>query len=156
MSTPRWLNFVVGLFIIIGVLAFVWLSFNATDTSGRFSKKYSVSATFDNVGSLKVNAPVMISGVRVGKVKSIALDPILFDAKVILDLEEQYKIPTDTTAMIYTSGLVGEQYVALDPGGSEEDLQDGGRIRLSQGAFVMERLIERLLTSFTSGSGEGD
>lgn len=156
MKNPRWLDFVVGLFVLAGILSFAWLGLNASDTGSRFNKKYTVSVSFDNVGSLKINAPVMISGVRVGKVKSIALDTEIFEAKVLIDIDAQYKIPNDTSAVIYTAGLVGEQYVALDPGGSYDDLQDGDRIRHSQGAFVMERLVNQLLTSFTSGGSAAD
>ena len=100
MKNPRWLDFVVGLFVLAGILSFAWLGLNASDTGSRFNKKYTVSVSFDNVGSLKINAPVMISGVRVGKVKSIALDTEIFEAKVLLDIDAQYKIPNDTSAVI--------------------------------------------------------
>lgn len=143
----RIMNFSVGLFVIFGVLALVWLALTASSTDGRFAKQISVSAGFDNVGSLKVKAPVMIGGVRVGRVSHISLDPDDFKAIVEMKLDEKYEIPNDTMAMIYTAGLVGEQYIALDPGGSPMPLENGDSIRMTQSALVIERLIGQFLTS---------
>lgn len=158
MKNPKWLDFVVGLFVLSGIVAFGWLAFNASNSSGRFGsgKGIAVTANFDNIGSLKVKAPVMVSGVRVGQVAGIELDPQTFQAVVRLNLDTKFGIPTDTIAAIHTSGLVGEQYIALDPGGSEQDLTNGDRIRMTQDAFVMERLIGQLLASFTGGKDKDE
>lgn len=143
----RAVNFSVGLFMIIGVVALIWLALSASTTDGRFGKQISVSASFDNVGSLKVKAPVMIGGVRVGRVSNIALDPDDFRAVVTMKLDDQFEIPNDTSAMIYTAGLVGEQYIALDPGGSPIPLENDSQIKMTQSAIVIERLIGQFLTS---------
>ncbi len=156
MKNAKWIDFVVGLFVISGIVAFAWLAFNASNaTTGlRGGKPIYVTASFTNIGSLKVKAPVMISGVRVGQVNGIALDPHNYEAVVTLALDSSVPIPQDTIAAINTSGLVGEQYIALDPGGSEKDLTNGDRIRMTQDAFVMERLIGQLMASF--GGSKGD
>lgn len=145
----RIVNFSVGLFVILGVVALVWLALTASSTDGRFGKQITVSASFDNVGSLKIKAPVMIAGVRVGRVSHIALDQDDFQAIVEMKLDESYGIPKDTAAMIYTAGLVGEQYVALDPGAGSP-LENGDTLGLTQSAIVIERLIGQFLTSMGS------
>lgn len=146
----RVMNFSVGIFVIFGVVALIWLALTASNTDGRFGKQITVSAGFDNVGSLKVKAPVMIGGVRVGRVSHIALDPADFKAIVEMRLDEKFEIPQDSMAMIYTSGLVGEQYVSLDPGGSPNPLAEGDYIKMTQSAIVIERLIGQFLTSMGS------
>lgn len=143
----RVMNFSVGLFVVFGAVALIWLALTASSTDGRFSKQITISAGFDNIGSLKVKAPVMIGGVRVGRVSHISLDPDDFKAIVEMKLDEKYEIPKDSVAMIYTAGLVGEQYVALDPGGAPMPLENGDSIKLTQSALVIERLIGQFLTS---------
>ncbi|WP_084331556.1 outer membrane lipid asymmetry maintenance protein MlaD [Ignatzschineria larvae DSM 13226] len=157
MKNSKWLDFVVGIFVLSGIVAFTWLAFNASNaTSGLGGgKPIQVTASFTNIGSLKVKAPVMIAGVRVGQVAGINLDHNNYEAVVSLSLDSSVPIPQDTIAAINTSGLVGEQYIALDPGGSEKELQNGDKIRMTQDAFVMERLIGQLMASFGSG-GKGD
>ncbi len=158
MKNSKWLDFIVGLFVLSGIAAFGWLAFNASNATTGFGggKPINVTASFTNIGSLKVKAPVMVAGVRVGQVTGIALDPNNFEAVVSLSLDSSTPIPQDTIAAINTSGLVGEQYIALDPGGSEKDLQNGDRIRMTQDAFVMERLIGQLMASFSGGSKSDD
>ncbi len=150
MKNSKWLDFIVGLFVLSGVAAFAWLAFNASNATSGFSggKPINVTASFTNIGSLKVKAPVMIAGVRVGQVNGITLDHDNYEAVVGLTLDSSVPIPQDTIAAINTSGLVGEQYIALDPGGAERILQNGDRIRMTQDAFVMERLIGQLMASF--------
>ncbi len=152
------MNLSVGLFVLLGIAALFWLAFSASNTDGRFSKQIILTAQFDNIGSLKIKAPVMIAGVRVGRVSSISLDPQDYRAVVSMKVDQSYPLPSDTSAMIYTAGLVGEQYISLDPGGSEKYLENGDRIKLTQSALVIERLIGQFLTSMAgnkdSKSGE--
>lgn len=157
MKNSKWIDFIVGLFVLSGVVAFAWLAFNASNATSSFGggKPINVTASFTNIGSLKIKAPVMIAGVRVGQVNGITLDHDNYMAVVNLSLDSSVPIPQDTIAAINTSGLVGEQYVALDPGGADKMLQNGDRIRMTQDAFVMERLIGQLMASF-SGSKDKD
>lgn len=160
MKNSKWLDFVVGLFVLSGVAAFGWLALNASNaTSGLGGgKPIQVTTSFTNIGSLKIKAPVMIAGVRVGQVSSITLDHDNYKAIVSLALDSSVPIPKEgTMAMINTSGLVGEQYIAIEPGFSEEMLANGDVIRRTQDAFVMERLIGQLMASFgDSGKDKSD
>lgn len=136
----------VGLFVAAGLAALVFLALKVGNL-GDFNsaETYTVEARFDNIGGLKPRAPVKSAGVVVGRVGAIAFDPELFEASVQLDLDSRYKFPTDSTAAIMTSGLLGEQYVALDAGGEEAMLKAGGRLDLTQGAVVLEQLIGQFL-----------
>ncbi len=159
MKNSKWLDFIVGLFVLSGVAAFGWLAMSASNaTSGLGGgKAINVTTSFTNIGSLKVKAPVMIAGVRVGQVNGITLDHNNYKAIVSLSLDSSVPIPREgTMAMINTSGLVGEQYVALEPGFSDEMLANGDVIRRTQDAFVMERLIGQLMASFSSGKDDSD
>lgn len=110
------------------------------------SAGYTVTAYFENIGGLKPRAPVSASGVRVGQVSKIEYDAETFRARVTLSINEQYdEFPLDTIASIYTAGLLGEQYIGLDPGGDVEYLTDGGEFEITQSALVLERLIGRVL-----------
>lgn len=132
----------VGIFVAIGIAATVFISLRvanlASSTSGA---TYTVSADFDNIGGLKVRAPVKSAGVVVGRVTDIALDTTTFRAMVTMDLEQRYNFSRDTSASIFTSGLLGEQYVGLEIGGEEQSLQNGDKITLTSSAMVLESLI---------------
>lgn len=144
----RVVNFSVGLFVIFGVVALVWLALTASSTDSRFGKQITISAEFENIGSLKVKAPIMIAGVRVGRVSNIALDPEDFEAQVEMKIDEKYKIPTGSKALIYTAGLVGEQYISIEVDWNATTyLEDGGKITRTDSALVIERLIGQFLTS---------
>jgi len=140
----------VGAFVAAGLFALGVLSFRVGNlTSADVANPYHVQARFEDVGSLKVQAPVTVAGVRVGRVSSIRFDPDTYQALVVMDIDGRYKnLPTDTGASILTSGLLGEQYIELEPGGSEEYLKNGSRIKVTQSAMVLEKLIGRLLTTF--------
>lgn len=115
-------------------------------------KGYKITARFENVGGLKVRAPVTMGGVRIGRVVGIDLDPRSYEAVVILSIEPKYdRLPTDSSASILTSGVLGEQYVGLEPGGMDEYLKSGGSLKLTQSALVLEKLIGRMLTNAASG-----
>jgi phospholipid/cholesterol/gamma-HCH transport system substrate-binding protein len=108
-----------------------------------------VAAEFENIGGLKVRSAVTMAGVRIGRVSAIDFDADSYQAVVTLNIDGHYNtIPKDSSASILTSGLLGEQYVGLDPGGSEEHLKHNDRIKLTQSALVLEKLVGRLFTSF--------
>ena len=114
---------------------------------------YRVTARFDNVGSLKPRAPVTVAGVKVGQVESIDFDKTTFEAVVTMLIAERYNtLPSDSNASIYTAGLLGEQYVGIEPGGANDNLKEGSELRLTQSALVLERLIGQFLFSKTQES----
>jgi len=131
----------------MGVAALLWLATEATDYSMQVGDDtYMVSARFSNVADLKDRAPVKIGGVTVGLVESITLDPVAFDAIVEMKIDRRYSdIPADSGASILTSGVLGDRYVGLDPGGALEALADGDEIFVTQSAVVLETLISKYL-----------
>jgi len=147
---------IVGLFVIAGVIALLFLSLKVSNlNSVGVTDPYQVSAQFDNIGSLKVRAPVTMAGVTVGRVNEILLDSDSYQARVVMDISGEYKkLPVDTSASINTQGLLGEQFVSLEPGGQQKYLVNGDRIRLTQSAVVLENLIGQLLFSNTQGAKE--
>ncbi|MCB1671777.1 MAG: outer membrane lipid asymmetry maintenance protein MlaD [Gammaproteobacteria bacterium] len=144
----------VGLFIVVGVAAIVFLSLRvANQTTLRANETYSVTAEFDNIGGLKVRAPVRSAGVTVGRIADIYLDTTTFKAVVKLEIEEQFPFSSDTSASILTAGLLGEQYVSLQAGVDTETLSDGDDIWLTSSAMVLENLISNFMFNAAS---EGD
>jgi phospholipid/cholesterol/gamma-HCH transport system substrate-binding protein len=138
----------VGLFVLLGLLAIVFLALKAANlASFRVGSTYVVTAKFDNIGGLKVRAPVKSAGVTVGRVTGIRLDTQSYQGSVTIELEEGIHFPNDTSAKILTSGLLGDQYVGLEPGGSDENLKPGEQIRMTQSAVVLENLIGQFLYS---------
>lgn len=136
----------VGLFVVLGFAALLFLALQAGNlASFSMAKTYSVSARFDNIGGLKVRAPIKSAGVTVGRIAQISFDDQSFRANVLLEIEEQYKFPKDSSVKILTSGLLGEQYVGLEPGGDLKNLADGDRLTLTQSAVVLENLIGQFL-----------
>jgi len=147
-------DFWVGLFVLLGGIALLFLALRAGNMSSfSFAPTYQVQAHFDNLGGLKVRAPVKSSGVVVGRVSAIGFDNTRFQAVVTLDLEDQYQFPSDSSASILTSGLLGEQYVGLTPGGEDKNLAQGGQIQYTQSAVVLEELISKFL--YSSADKEG-
>jgi phospholipid/cholesterol/gamma-HCH transport system substrate-binding protein len=147
----------VGLFVVGGLAALLVLALkvgNATTVTA--ADGYRLTAEFDNIGGLKPRAPVKSAGVVVGRVASIAFDNDKFVARVTLLLDKTYKFPKDTTASILTSGLLGEQYIGLDGGGDDAVLKDGDRMRLTQSAMVLEKMISRFLYSKAEEGPQGD
>ncbi|MCK9507573.1 MAG: outer membrane lipid asymmetry maintenance protein MlaD [Pigmentiphaga sp.] len=136
----------VGLFVVLGAIALVFLALKAANL-GTFSmgSTYSLTARFDNIGGLKVRAPIKSAGVVVGRVSAIGFDDQMYQGIVTLDIQSQYVFPTDSSAKILTSGLLGEQYIGLEPGGEEENFADGNTIRYTQSAVVLENLISQFL-----------
>ncbi|WPL15411.1 putative phospholipid ABC transporter-binding protein MlaD [Thiorhodovibrio winogradskyi] len=149
MVKMRTLEIAVGAFMVAGLVALFFLAMHVSNLSNLAAGDgYRIRANFDNVGSLKVRSPVSMSGVRVGRVESIAYDQQRFQAVVTMLIDEQFNsIPTDTFANIFTAGLLGEKYIGLDPGGSMEVLADGDQIEHTQSALVLEQMIGRFLLS---------
>jgi len=148
------LDFWVGLFVVLGFIALLFLALKAGNMSSlSFQATYPVKLKFDNVGGLKVRAPVKSAGVTVGRVASIGFDSNSYQALVTLDLDKQYQFPKDTSAKILTSGLLGEQYIGLEPGGDSEMLKAGDTITMTQSAIVLENLIGQFLYSKAADSG---
>jgi len=142
----------VGLFVALGVAALFMLALQVSNMSS-FSRGegYIITAAFENIGGLKVRSPVTVSGVRVGRVDSIDYDTQAYEAVVSMRIDSRYDtFPEDTSASIFTSGLLGEQYIALEPGGAVRNLKPGDRIQLSQSALVMEQVIGQFLYSSAS------
>ncbi|MFK7856999.1 MAG: outer membrane lipid asymmetry maintenance protein MlaD [Granulosicoccus sp.] len=150
----RAIEILVGLFMLLFLGAMFVLSMKVSNlTSLTGGEGYTLIAKFENIGGLKARAPVSASGVRVGQVSSISYDPETFEANVTLIINEEFdSFPLDTTASIYTAGLLGEQYIGLDPGAEDDVLQDSDEITLTQSALVLERLIGQVLFSRSGGS----
>ena len=152
MQDSRAMEIGVGVFVAGGLAALFMLAMQVSNLSTSISShSYEVSAAFQNVGGLKVRSPVTVSGVRVGRVESIDYDTRAYEAVVTLRIDDKYNtFPEDTSASIYTAGLLGEQYIALQPGGSEKDLKPGDRIHLTQSALVLEQIIGQFLYNVAS------
>ncbi len=136
----------VGLFVLLGAIALMFLALKAGNMSSfSFEKTYTVSSRFDNIGGLKPRAPVKSAGVVVGRVGDITFDNQDYRALVTLQLQERYKFPKDSSAKILTSGLLGEQYVGIEPGGDEANLAAGDQIKMTQSAIVLENLISQFI-----------
>ncbi|MGH6609755.1 MAG: outer membrane lipid asymmetry maintenance protein MlaD [Burkholderiaceae bacterium] len=136
----------VGLFVLLGILAILFLALRAANL-GNFviGETYVVTARFDNIGGLNVRAPVRSAGVKVGRVIGIALDSKTYQGRVTMELEQGVLFPEDTSAKILTAGLLGDQFIGLVPGGSDKNLENGGEIKLTQSAVVLENLISQFL-----------
>ncbi|PXW17380.1 phospholipid/cholesterol/gamma-HCH transport system substrate-binding protein [Paraburkholderia caballeronis] len=148
------LDFWVGLFVVLGVIALLFLALKAGNMSSlSFQPTYPVKLKFDNIGGLKPRAPVKSAGVTVGRVATIGFDPNTYQALVTINLDQQYPFPRDTSAKILTSGLLGEQYIGLEPGGDTEMLKAGDTITMTQSAIVLENLIGQFLYSKAADSG---
>lgn len=148
------LDFWVGLFVVLGFVALLFLALKAGNMSSlSFQATYPVKLKFDNIGGLKARAPVKSAGVTVGRVASIGFDSNAYQAVVTIDIDKQYPFPKDTSAKILTSGLLGEQYIGLEPGGDSEMLKAGDTISMTQSAIVLENLIGQFLYSKAADSG---
>ena len=148
-------DILVGLFVLLGFGALVFLAVRAGNMSSSMALKdpYEVRARFDNIGGLKPRAAVRSAGVVVGRVGSIRFDDKTYQADVLLTMDGRYQFPKDTSAKILTSGLLGEQYIGLEPGGDPDMIAAGGRIAMTQSAVVLENLIGQFLYG---KAGEGD
>lgn len=145
MSKNR-LDLWVGLFVLAGVAALLFLAFKVGSMNAvNVSEGYEVVAAFDNIGGLKARAPVKSAGVVVGRVSDIRFDSEAYEALVTLRIDKRYPFPKDTSAAILTSGLLGEQYISISAGGDSVKLKDQDRIKITQSAVVLENLIGQFL-----------
>lgn len=153
MYATRRLELWVGFFVALGLVAVFFLAMRVSNLSGfQEPGGYTLTAYFSNVGGLKPQAPVTMAGVRVGRVTAIQLDERSFQARVTLKVESQFdELPEDTSASILTSGLLGEQYLGLEPGGSDQFLAEGDTISYTQSALVLEQIIGQFLFSKAAG-----
>jgi phospholipid/cholesterol/gamma-HCH transport system substrate-binding protein len=139
-------DFWVGVFIIAGFLALVFLALQVGGLNDERSQAtYDVEARFENIGGLKAKAPVKSAGVLVGRVKDIRFDNNKYQAVVTLSLDKRYAFPKDTSASILTSGLLGEVYIGMDAGGDDKKLESGNKVMLTQSAVVLEKLIGQFM-----------
>lgn len=145
MIHPRVVDFWVGVFVVLGILSVLFLSLGSI--TGASSKVYIVLAEFDNVGGLKVRAPVRSAGVTVGRVTAIDLNTENYKAKVTMEIDSSYDFSSDTSARILTSGLLGEKYIGLTEGAMSDTIRETGVIDITSSALVLEDLIGRLTTS---------
>jgi len=154
MMNRTTLDLWVGVFVAMGIAALLFLALKVGSISGSdIQSPYTLSARFDNIGGLKARAPVKSAGVLVGRVSEIRYDNEHFQAEVVFTVDGRYKFPADTFANILTSGLLGEQYLGLDPGGEEKTLAPGDVIKKTQSAVVLEKLISQFMFN---KAAEGD
>ena len=152
----RSIEILVGLFVMLGLAALVFVALKAANlTSFSGGDSYTLTARFDNIGGLKSRAPVRSAGVVIGRITHIAFDPKTFQGVVTMEIERGKDFPKDTTAKILTAGLLGDQYVGLEPGGDDKNLAAGDTVAQTQSAVVLENLIGQFLTSKAADAGTG-
>ncbi len=145
-----------GLFILLGFAALAYLATQTTSLA-NFSQgsSYSVTASFQNIGALKVRAPVKMAGVRIGSVTSIDLKPKTLEAVVTMSIDKRYNtIPSDSSASVLTAGLLGDQYIGIQPGGAPDNLKNGDSFILTQDAMQLENLIGKFMVGGSSGKNK--
>ncbi len=157
MRANRTLELGTGLFVLLGFAALFFLTTQLPATGlklGHGSAGYHLTASFDNIGDLKVGSPVTMAGVRIGQVDAIRFDSRQYKAVVGLRINKEYsEIPDDSFASIQTEGLLGGKYIGVSPGGSDNYFKDGGHVDQTQSAIVLESLINKLFASFADKSG---
>lgn len=148
----------VGAFLLIAVLSFTMLAFKVSGLTTFFPQHtYIITAEFDDIGGLKARAPVKIGGVQVGEVQEIRLDNKNFRAIVKLKIYDAFRdIPDDSSAGIFTAGLLGDNYISITPMYSEKFLKDGGKIEYTRSAMILEKVIGQFLYKVGSGSNNGE
>lgn len=156
MQQTRSVELGTGLFVVLGFAALFFLTTQTTGSENFTGKEtFAVTARFENVGNLKSRAPVSMSGVTIGRVRSVAFDPEQLNAVVTFVIDSRYdEIPDDSDASILTAGLLGSQYLGLQAGGSDTYLAEGSEIQFTQSAVVIENLISKYL--FSTGGREND
>jgi phospholipid/cholesterol/gamma-HCH transport system substrate-binding protein len=153
----RSIEILVGLFVVLGAAGLLFLALKAANL-GSFTnggETYTVQARFDNIGGLKARAPVRSAGVNVGRVTSVTLDAQTFQGLVTMEVNQGFLFPKDSSAKILTAGLLGDQYIGIEPGGDEKNLAAGDVITQTQSAMVLENLISQFLFSKAADSGKG-
>ena len=152
--SKRGIETLVGLFVLLGILAVTFIALKAANLASFGARDgYVLQARFDNIGGLKVRAPVRSAGVVVGRVTSIRLDPKTFQGLVMMEVERDLQFPRDTSAKILTNGLLGDQYIGLEAGGDDKNLSAGDTVTQTQSAVVLENLISQFLFNKASDAG---
>jgi phospholipid/cholesterol/gamma-HCH transport system substrate-binding protein len=150
------IEILVGFFVLLGMLGLVFLAMKAANLgSVGGGDTYTVKARFDNIGGLKVRAPVRTAGVTVGRVTQIVLDGKTFQGVVTMEVDRGFQFPKDSAAKILTAGLLGDQYVGLEPGGDDKNLAPGDTLPQTQSAVVLENLIGQFLTNKAEAPAAG-
>lgn len=153
----RGIETMVGLFVLLGVAAALFLALKAANLASFGEHKgYSLSAKFDNIGGLKPRAPVRSAGVTVGRVKRITLDAKTYQGVVTMEIDLGVRFPKDSSAKILTSGLLGDQYIGLEPGADDKELVAGDVIRQTQSAVVLENLIGQMIFNKAAEAGDAN
>ena len=143
----------VGFFVVLGLVGLVFLALKVANLGSMGGgDTYTLKANFDNIGGLKVRAPVRTAGVTVGRVTNIQLDAKTFQGVVTMEVDRVYQFPKDSAAKILTAGLLGDQYVGMEPGGDDQNLAAGDTVAQTQSAVVLENLIGQFLTSKADGA----
>ena len=153
--TSKGVEIGVGLFVALGLAALLMLAMKVSNLSESSTDGgYELTARFDNIGGLKVRSPVTMAGVRIGRVTAIGFDSRTYEAVVTLTINAVYnQLPADTSASIFTAGLLGEQYIGLEAGGSQQFLGDKDEIKLTQSAVVLEQIIGQFLYNRAAQGG---
>ncbi len=151
MQDTRKMEITVGVFVALGLAALLMLAMKVANlTQFTAHDGYELRAYFDNIGGLQVRSPVKMGGVTIGRISRIAYDSERFQAVVTMNIWKNYnRIPSDTAANIYTAGLLGEQYIGLEPGGDDTDLKAGDEIQMTQSALVLEKALQEFLYNKT-------
>ncbi len=147
-------DLLVGLFVLIGLGAVAYLSVRVGGLGFGGPGGLHLWARFDEIGGLKPRAPVVLAGVKVGQVTSISLSED-YRARVDMEVDERLELPVDTTASIVTSGLLGDRFISLQPGGEEQVLKSGEEIGFTESAVILERLLGKFVTGGASAGGGG-
>lgn len=149
MQMKRGIDLIVGFFVLGGLAALVFLALRVGNLStASVDNAYRLYAEFDNIGGLKLKAPVTLAGVNIGRVTDVNIDKEFYTAVVEMSIDSTYdNLPEDTSAAILTAGLLGSQYVGLEPGAEESYLADGDKIEITQSSLVLENLISTFITS---------
>ncbi|MCK5903360.1 MAG: outer membrane lipid asymmetry maintenance protein MlaD [Cocleimonas sp.] len=151
MRLSKKTEIMVGIFVLLGAISVILLALNVSNLSNFSAEKtYQIKAYFDNIGGLRTRAKVSMSGVKIGRVSHITYHPERGQAEVTLTLNPKFKLSTDTQASIYTAGLLGEQYISLEPGAEDDVLTTGNIITLTQSAMVLEEIIGKVMVNLTS------
>src|SRR3989338_5272652 len=157
MARQRIIEICVGIFMILGILALLFLAFKVSGlTTYSYANSYKITADFQNIGDLKVRAPVTMAGVKVGQITDIQLDPETYAAIVTMRIDRQDLIPIDSTANIYTAGLIGSNYVSITPGFSNQFLKSGDVLQRTNQAMILQDVIGQLLYSLKGGDSDND
>ena len=154
MQSQRWIETLVGCFMLLALAAFIMLALKVSGLTSFFApESYFVTAAFDDIGGLKVRAPVKIGGVQIGEVEQIKLDQITFKAIVKLRINDEYNdIPDDSSAAILTAGLLGDNYIAITPMYNKAALKNGSQIQYTNSAMVLEKLIGQFIYKMSNNS----